>query len=141
LPVAGFIGEQSAVRKSLHHLTIGELLTAKRALNEQSDELSQREIRSKKTLINTQISMNVANAVGIFAMSLLAVPLGIGARRSEKAINIVVALLICFGYYFAMITLSWLGDKPKLRPDILLWLPNAIVAAIGIVLFRRASQH
>jgi lipopolysaccharide export LptBFGC system permease protein LptF len=88
-----------------------------------------------------QISGNIANAVGILAMSLIAIPLGLKTSRGETALNVGIALALCLGYYLVMSIFSLLGDHTHLRPDILIWTPNVALMVLGIFLFNRASQH
>jgi lipopolysaccharide export system permease protein len=74
-------------------------------------------------------------------MTLLAITLGIKTNRSDTALHAGMALLLCLGYYFIMVLLSWLDEKPRLRPDILVWIPNVVLVGLGIFLFNRAEEH
>jgi lipopolysaccharide export LptBFGC system permease protein LptF len=141
LPAGGLLGTFRGHPKKLHHMALGELLSAKENLNAQGNTLSRKELEHGKTLINMQISTRIANAVGILAMALLAIPLGIKANRSDTAQNAAIALLLCLGYYFAMVIFSLLGEHTFLRPDILVWTPNVALMALGFLLFTRAARH
>jgi lipopolysaccharide export LptBFGC system permease protein LptF len=104
--------------------------------------MSGEEIWSAKTIIDGQISIHVANAVGILALVLLGIPLGIKTRRGDTSLNAALALFLCLGYYFVMVLLSWFyGNDAHVRPDLLVWIPNVALTAIGIFLFRRAARH
>ena len=83
----------------------------------------------------------MANSIGVFIMSLLVIPLGIKTKSANTVFNTVIAFAVYILYYFVMVTFSWLGDKPKLRPNILLWVPNAILFITRISLFKRALRH
>ena len=122
-------------------MTLLELIAGKKRLNEERDIRPYQEIRHHKTLINMQISKSIAEACGIFIMSLLAIPMGMKSRRSDHALNIVLALSLCFCYYFVMVIFSWFGDCTRWRPDILIWIPNIVLAYIGIRLFRHAAKN
>ena len=125
----------------LSHMTLPQLLQRKKEINAQKDTLPYSEIRIQKNLINMQISTHLANAIGIIVMAILAVPLGIKSNRSESAISMSIAFALCLGYYFSMIIFSWFGMFPRVRPDLLIWIPNIVLLSIGCVLFHRASQH
>ncbi|MDR2603530.1 MAG: LptF/LptG family permease [Puniceicoccales bacterium] len=141
LPIKEFLGTPTNTPKKFHRMTLNELLAAKKSLNSGEDTISYENIRHKKTLINMQISSNLANAFGILAMTILAIPLGMKVHRRDTSLNIGIALCLCIGYYFVMAMFSLFGDYPHLRPDILVWLPNIILAGLGIPLFHRTSQH
>jgi len=64
-------------------------------------------------------------------------PLGIAVSRRETSANLGLAVLLALGYYFLTIMIGWLDQHPEYRPDILLWLPNAIFIGLGYWLFRR----
>lgn len=80
-------------------------------------------------------------AFSIFAMVILAVPLGIKAQRTETFANLAMALALALGYYLLMVLISWLEKFPNLRPDILIWIPNLLFLALGLVLLKRASKN
>jgi lipopolysaccharide export system permease protein len=141
LPAKEFLGTPIHISKKFHRMTLNELLAAKKDLNLKKDAISYDNVRHQKTLINMQISNNIANALGILTMTLLAIPLGMKVHRRDTALNIAVALCLCVGYYFVMAMFSLFGDRPRMRPDILVWIPNVILAGLGAFLFRRASQH
>ncbi|MDR1233219.1 MAG: LptF/LptG family permease [Puniceicoccales bacterium] len=141
LPVKEFLGVPIQAKKKFHRMTLGELLAAKKSLNFRKDTISYESIRRQKTLINMQISSNLANAFGILAMTILSIPLGMRVHRRDTPLNVGIALCLCIGYYFVMAMFSLFGDYPRLRPDILAWIPNMILVGLGIPLFCRASQH
>ncbi|MDR0742215.1 MAG: LptF/LptG family permease [Puniceicoccales bacterium] len=141
LPVKQFLGIPTNAQKKFHRMTLSELLAAKKSLNSKKDTISYEDVRHQKTLINMQISSNLANALGILAMTILAIPLGLKVHRRDTALNVGIALCLCIGYYFVMAMFSLFGDYPRLRPDILVWLPNVILVGLGLPLFHRASQH
>ncbi|MDR1401930.1 MAG: LptF/LptG family permease [Puniceicoccales bacterium] len=135
------VGAASGGVKKLRHMTLTELLEAKRELNSRKNALSPVDIRHGKNLINLQISSNVANAAGILIMTLLAISLGMKTNRSDAALNTSIALILCFGYYFTMAIFSLVGENISLRPDILIWVPNIVLLVLGFSLFHRVLQH
>jgi lipopolysaccharide export system permease protein len=45
------------------------------------------------------------------------------------------------GYYFLTVMVGWLGRHPELRPDLLLWIPNLVLLAVGGTLFWRLDRR
>jgi lipopolysaccharide export system permease protein len=43
-------------------------------------------------------------------------------------------------YYFLIVVVGWLDQHPEYRPDLLLWVPNAIFLATGVWLLRRLDR-
>ena len=62
---------------------------------------------------------------------LIGVPLGIRVSRRETSANLGVAISLALGYYFLTVMVGWLDGHPEYRPDLLLWIPNAIFLALG----------
>jgi lipopolysaccharide export LptBFGC system permease protein LptF len=88
-----------------------------------------------------QMSNNIANALGILTMTLFAIPLWMKVHRRDTASNIVIALCLCLAYYFVMAMFSLFGDRPHMRPDILVWILNVILTGLKAFPFRRALQY
>lgn len=92
--------------------------------------------------IRTQyhLSRHLAMAFSVFSLAMLGIPLGIQASRSETYANIAIALSIAMVYYLLMIIIGWAEEKPALRPDILIWLPNFACQSAGLALLVRANS-
>ncbi|MDR2738194.1 MAG: LptF/LptG family permease [Puniceicoccales bacterium] len=141
LPATSLVGGQSGGPKKLHYMNLRELLATKRDLNSGKSHVAYDQIRHRKNLVNMQISWHIANAVGILPMALLAIPLGLRTARAETAFNTGLALALCLGYYFAMTVFSLFWEDVRFHPEILIWVPNIVLMALGISLFNRASRH
>lgn len=74
-----------------------------------------------------------SSALACLAFAVIGVPLGIKARRRDTSSGLVISLLIGAGYFMAGNLISDSGADARL-----LWLPNLVCAALGIILFRRA---
>jgi len=90
--------------------------------------------------IKEVIQDKLTTAFAIFSFALVAVPLGIKVSRKETSANLGVALLLILAYYFLIVVVKWLDNRPELRPDLLLWIPNLIFIVIGLFLSRRAAR-
>jgi lipopolysaccharide export system permease protein len=70
-----------------------------------------------------------------FALGLVAVPLGIRSKRSNRSMGTVMGILLFLTYYI-LLSVGWsLGDSGAVPPVIGMWAPNAILCAIGIYLY------
>ena len=71
---------------------------------------------------------------------LFSIPLGTGLRRSGKVAGAGWGLLILFLYYLLLAAARNLGVQGVLPPAAAAWLPDAVFAAAGLVLLRRAGR-
>ena len=44
-------------------------------------------------------------------------------------------------YYFCMIVVGWVDNRPELRPDLLMWLPNLVFQSLGIWMLVRVDRQ
>jgi lipopolysaccharide export system permease protein len=72
---------------------------------------------------------------------LIAIPLGIRKVRGGKSYGLIISLLVCLGYYLLLLTGESLGKNGTLPPLLSMWLPNIIMALLGLYLFFHASRE
>ena len=72
---------------------------------------------------------------------LLAIPLGIRKVRGGKSYGFIVSLLIFLIYYLLLMLGESLGIDGSLPPLISMWLPNIIMAILGLYLFFHAARE
>lgn len=133
---------RTGVRQKLPWMTYGELRAEQARLAAQTVPAAEEKQHARdqmKVTLTIQEKFNTALAVLSFA--LLAIPLGIKVSRRETSANLVVAVLLALGYYFLTTTVSWVDRHPEYRPDLLMWLPNAIFLALGLWLFSRIEKR
>jgi lipopolysaccharide export system permease protein len=87
------------------------------------------------------MSRHFAMAFSVFSLSVFAIPLGIRVSRTETYANFALALVIAFAYYFSLILIGWIQNRPEYRPEILVWVPNLAAQGIGFWLLARANRH
>jgi lipopolysaccharide export system permease protein len=131
------------VRTKLKEQTLGLLLAEWRRLGEPAPGLSaEARAERERQRMRVQITLHekAAMAFSVLAFALLAVPLGIKVSRKETSANLGVALALALGYYFATVVAGWFDNRPELRPDLLMWLPNLAFQALGVWLLRRVDR-
>ncbi len=79
--------------------------------------------------------------VACLAMGLLAVPLGIQARNSRKAVGIGLGLFFFLLYYILLSAGSAFGENGSYPPVIGMWMPNVILGGFGIYLLILAANE
>ncbi|MBI1870101.1 MAG: LptF/LptG family permease [Chlamydiae bacterium] len=92
------------------------------------------------TPLRTEIQKKISISFSCLAFTLIGIPLGIRAHRSEKTVGIALSLLLVFLYYLFIILGKALDEKPALHPELLMWVPNVLLSAIGIYSFKKASR-
>jgi len=72
--------------------------------------------------------------------ALLAVPVGLRPHRSGTSIGVGLAFLVLLGYYVISAVTLPLGENGRLHPIAAGWLPDVVLAAVGLALVRRADR-
>jgi lipopolysaccharide export system permease protein len=132
---------QQIGRQKLAWMTYAELQAEQARLAGQTvpaDGAKDQARAEMKVAVAIQDKFNGAFAVLSFA--LLGVPLGIKVSRRETSANLGVAVLLALGYYFLTVAIGWIDRHPEYRPDLLLWVPNALLFCLGIWLFNRLPK-
>jgi lipopolysaccharide export system permease protein len=138
LPLSTVFGGGGYRQPKPQWMTFAELNTAWKRLQgaTASPELARAQ-RVAQMKIAMTIQDKFTTACAVLTFTLVGLPLGIAVSRRETSANLGVAVALALGYYFLTVMIGWLDQHPEYRPDLLLWLPNAIFVCLGLWLFRR----
>jgi len=89
----------------------------------------------------TEINRRFSLPFSCMAFALIAVPLGVTTQRRETSVGFGVSIGVAFSYFLFLIVADTLREKPSAHPELLVWLPNALFVALGVVLFRRLARR
>jgi len=137
-----FIGEQepllfdfAADRKKKQKASMMTNTQIREALTSGSDLEDQ-----KRHTYNNEIHRRYAFSMACLALSMIAVPLGIQARRKETSTGLAISIVIGLGYFLFFMIADSFQKEPGSTALMLYWLPNIACLALGLVLFSRARR-
>ena len=78
---------------------------------------------------------------GCIVFGLIAMPLGIQPARAVRSRGFAVSLVVIFTYYILLSTGQGFAEQGRVAPVVGLWLPNAVLGSVGLVLMHRAGRE
>ena len=94
-------------------------------------KLVKKSLKSQLSNLRTEFQKRLVFAFASICFVLVGVPLGIRAQRRESSIGIAIALVTALGYYLVVILMTSLEKNYAVRPDLLIWLPVVLRAALA----------
>lgn len=95
----------------------------------------------EKSASRTEISKRFSFPFSCLAFALIGVPLGITAHRRETSMGYLMSLVVAFFYFLFIIMADTLRTNARVHPELLVWFPNVLFLAIGLVMFRRLARQ
>ncbi len=93
----------------------------------------------------TPLMMNLHNRLSLslspFAFLLLGIPFGIRGKRSELSVGLLICVILALGFYVFLLLAGMLEKKPQLHPELIVWLPNILYQAGGLVALHKIGKH
>lgn len=94
-------------------------------------KLVKKSLKSQLSNLRTEFQKRFVFAFASICFVLVGVPLGIRAQRRESSVGIAIALVTALGYYLVVILMTSLEKNYAVRPDLLIWLPVVLCAALA----------
>ena len=143
LPLERFFGRAGGVHIKQEWLTWSKLQAERArlaALPVPADRAAAKEAARNRMKLELIYQDKYNTALAVFSLTLVGIPLGIRVSRRETSANFVMALLVTMGYYLLTVAVKVLDRHPEYRPDLLLWVPNLLLIALGAWLFSRVER-
>ena len=129
-------------RQKLDWMTYGELQAEEARLARQKVAAADEKEHARAEMkVASTVQGKFNGAFAVLSFAVLGVPLGIKVSRKETSAHLGLAVLLALGYYFSTVAIGWLDHHPEYRPDLLLWVPNALMFGLGIWLFTRIDRR
>ena len=84
-----------------------------------------------------ELHKRIAIPFACLAFGLIGFPFGILVRRGGRGIGFSLSLVFTMVYYLLLVLGRTLGEKAIISPWLSAWLPNVIIAGIGLLVMRR----
>lgn len=121
------------IRKKSKEMSIHELYTEYRRIEREHNILADD--------LLAEIHYKIAISFAALVLALVAAPLAIRTRRSEKAIGFAIAILLATVYWTLMMGAQAIAKMGVVYPPFSIYMPNILFMCIGAVLMRRALKY
>ena len=94
-------------------------------------KLGKKVFKRQLSELRTEFQKRMVFAFASICFVLVGIPLGIRAQRKESSIGMAIALVVALGYYLVVILMTSMDKSYAVRPDLLIWLPVVLCAALA----------
>lgn len=94
-------------------------------------KLGKKVFKRRLSELRTEFQKRMVFAFASICFVLVGIPLGIRAQRKESSIGMAIALVVALGYYLVVILMTSMDKSYAVRPDLLIWLPVVLCAALA----------
>jgi lipopolysaccharide export system permease protein len=140
MPLSQRPDEKGTYVKRLRMMTGGELLAAMETGWSLPERPTAEQRATDRTMLAVQFMFRVSTALSVLSLVMLAVPLAVSVGRSETSVSAGLALGVALTYYLLTSMATWVKD-PAWYPEVLVLLPNILLAVIACLLMRKAARH
>jgi lipopolysaccharide export system permease protein len=91
--------------------------------------------------VQFEINRRFSFSLAVFVLTLVSLPLAVGAHRRELSVAFALSLVVVFGYYLILGVAESNRYRTQAHPELLVWIPNALFLACGVLLLRRANHR
>lgn len=125
--------EAAAARKAKERLekADGRDRTEKKDSVAKELKLGKKVFKRQLSELRTEFQKRMVFAFASICFVLVGIPLGIRAQRKESSIGMAIALVVALGYYLVVILMTSMDKSYAVRPDLLIWLPVVLCAALA----------
>lgn len=125
--------EVAAARKAKERLekADGRDRTEKKDAVAKELKLGKKVFKRQLSELRTEFQKRMVFALASICFVLVGIPLGIRAQRRESSIGMAIALVVALGYYLVVILMTSMDKSYAVRPDLLIWLPVVLCAALA----------
>ena len=132
LDLKSAFGELKKKKRKYREMSLSEMLRSLKMSGMQKQELNEIKIEYHKKF---------AIPFASFVFGLIGIPLGIRKIRGGKSYGFTISLIVILAYYLLMLMAETLAKNSMLIPLFAMWLPNAVLGTLGLVLMRAAARE
>jgi len=132
LDLKSAFGELKKKKRKYREMSLSEMIRSLKMSGMQKQELNEIKIEYHKKF---------AIPFASFVFGLIGIPLGIRKIRGGKSYGFTISLIVILAYYLLMLMAETLAKNSMLIPLFAMWLPNAVLGTLGLVLMRAAARE
>ena len=133
------VDERKDIDKKTKDMSIDELYHKLNRNVKAESKLDQHE-KEMLSRLKAEIHKKVAFSFAPFVFALVGIPLALITRRGDTVISFALALIVITVYYVLFGWASTVAIKGLVVPWLALWLPNIVLAVIGVIFMFKVNR-